>query len=55
MCLCNTIIVTRVVSVMIEINRKLYIDDKANKTTNYDHVKRDIYDILSADCLRNEF
>lgn len=36
----------RVISIMIEINRKLYIDHLANRTNRYQSVKRDISEIL---------
>lgn len=37
----------RVESVMIEVNRKLYIDRMANKSQNYERVRKDIRDILN--------
>ena len=37
----------RVASVMIEINRKLYMDHDLNKTDNYRRIKRDIQTIIS--------
>ena len=36
----------RVMSVMIEINRRLYIDHEINKTDGYERVKRDITEVV---------
>lgn len=38
----------RVLSIMIEINRRLYIDESAKKIERYDSVKQDISHILNS-------